>query len=257
MSLPADDEVIGVLGGMGPAATADFYAKLVALTPADRDQDHARVVIWADPTVPDRTRALLGDGPDPSDWLRHGAQVLADAGATVLAVPCNTAHAFLPVIEQHVGLPVIDMVDAVARYLRHELAQARTVGLLATTGTLAVRLYQDRLAVDRLRVLVPDPLAQQQAVMPAIRAIKAGEVSDRTRGLLVGAAADLVERGAEALIAGCTEIPLGLPAEQVAVPVVDPTLVLAGALLRHVGLEPLPAPRGGEGAAAAAVSLTG
>ena len=77
-SLPPDHEVIGVLGGMGPAATADFYAKLVALTPADRDQDHPRVVIWADPTVPDRTRALLGDGPDPSGWLRHGAQVLAD-----------------------------------------------------------------------------------------------------------------------------------------------------------------------------------
>src|SRR3546814_6650974 len=86
------DPVIGILGGIGPAATADFYSKLVALTPGSTDQEHPKVVIWADPTVPDRTLALTENGPDPTPWLIRGARVLRESGATTLAIPCNTAR---------------------------------------------------------------------------------------------------------------------------------------------------------------------
>ena len=128
------DPVIGILGGMGPAATADFYSKLVALTPGSTDQEHPKVVIWADPTVPDRTLALTENGPDPTPWLIRGARVLRESGATTLAIPCNTAHAFLPAISSQLGLPVVHMIDEVARHIRTLSPAVTSVGLLATHG---------------------------------------------------------------------------------------------------------------------------
>lgn len=205
------DPVIGILGGMGPAATADFYSKLVALTPGSTDQEHPKVVIWADPTVPDRTLALTENGPDPTPWLIRGARVLRESGATTLAIPCNTAHAFLPAISSQLGLPVVHMIDEVARHIRTLSPAVTSVGLLATTGTVRTGLYQQWLSEYSIDVLVPGPAIQDELVMPAIRAIKSGNVGDETTDKLVRAADLLVESGAQVVVAGCTEIPLGLP----------------------------------------------
>ncbi|MFE3032533.1 aspartate/glutamate racemase family protein [Streptomyces canus] len=224
-------EIIGILGGMGPAATADFYTKLVAATPGTSDQDHLRTVIWSDPTIPDRTDALLGDGPDPTPWLLHGGRVLREAGATVIAIPCNTAHAFVPRIEDHVGLPIIHMIGEVARHLGAISPPIRTVGLLATTGTVRAGLYQEWLDRVGIRLVLPDDVSQSREVMTGIRAVKAGVRGDSTTALLARAARRLTDQGAQAVIAGCTEIPLGLPPAAVEVPLADPSLVLAQALV--------------------------
>ncbi|WP_406441729.1 amino acid racemase [Streptomyces sp. NBC_00631] len=224
-------EIIGILGGMGPAATADFYAKLVSMTPGRSDQDHLRTVIWSDPTVPDRTEALLGDGPDPTPWLLNGSRVLREAGATVIAIPCNTAHAFVPRIAGHVGLPIVHMIGEVARHLATLRPPVRTAGLLATTGTIRAGLYQERLDRYGIHLTLPD-FGQQDQVMTAIRAVKAGH-RDAAAAALADAARDLTGQGAQAIIAGCTEIPLGLPADAVDVPLVDPAVVLARALVRR------------------------
>ncbi|MFE9451090.1 aspartate/glutamate racemase family protein [Streptomyces sp. NPDC006739] len=234
-------EIIGILGGMGPAATADFYAKLVALTPGTSDQDHLRTVIWSDPTVPDRTEALLGDGPDPTPWLLDGSRVLREAGATVIAIPCNTAHAFVPRIVDHVGLPIVHMIGEVAGHLATLRPRIRTAGLLATSGTVRAGLYQEWLDRAGIRLVLPDAASQDDEVMTAIHAVKAGTRDDTTTALLSRAARRLAERGAQAVIAGCTEIPLGLPADSLDVPLVDPALVLARALVRRA--------RGGQTAA--------
>src|SRR5436305_14021021 len=98
--------IAGILGGMGPAATADLYQKIIAATPATRDQEHIPVVIWADPTVPDRTPAVLDGGEDPTPWLLRGAERLVAMGAAFIAVPCNTAHAFFPRIAPQISLPL-------------------------------------------------------------------------------------------------------------------------------------------------------
>ncbi|MEU6511127.1 amino acid racemase [Streptomyces sp. NPDC046942] len=230
-------EIIGILGGMGPAATADFYAKLVATTPGSSDQDHLRTVIWSDPTIPDRTEALLGDGPDPTPWLLDGSRVLRQAGATVIAIPCNTAHAFVPRIEEHVGLPIVHMIGEVARHLSTMIPRIHTAGLLATTGTVRAGLYQEWLDRFGIRLVLPEGASQNREVMTAIRAVKAGTGDDTTTALLARAAQRLTEQGAQAVIAGCTEIPLGLPAEAVDVPVIDPALVLAQALVRRATTE--------------------
>lgn len=226
-------EIIGILGGMGPAATADFYAKLVATTPGASDQDHLRTVIWSDPTIPDRTQALLGDGPDPTPWLLDGSRVLREAGATVIAIPCNTAHAFVPRIADHVGLPIVHMIGEVARHLSAMSPRLHTAGLLATTGTVRAGLYQDWLDRFGIRLVLPDGAGQDQEVMTAIRAVKSGRRDGTATALLSRAAQRLTEQGAQAVIAGCTEIPLGLPEDAVDVPLIDPALILARALVRR------------------------
>jgi aspartate racemase len=233
-------EIIGILGGMGPAATADFYAKLVSMTPGHNDQDHLRTVIWSDPTIPDRTEALLGNGPDPTPWLLNGSRVLREAGATVIAIPCNTAHAFVPRIADHVGLPIVHMIGEVAGHLTTLRPAVRTAGLLATTGTVHAGLYQEWLDRHGVRLALPDPTSQNNEVMTAIHAVKAGTHDARTTALLARAAQRLTEQGAQAIIAGCTEIPLGLPADAVDVPLIDPALVLAQALVRRARAEAEP-----------------
>ncbi|MFF4357622.1 aspartate/glutamate racemase family protein [Streptomyces sp. NPDC001604] len=233
MTTSTRTEIIGILGGMGPAATADFYAKLVATTPGTSDQDHLRTVIWSDPTIPDRTEALLGGGPDPTPWLLDGSRVLREAGATVIAIPCNTAHAFVPRIADQVGLPIVHMIGEVARHLTALSPRIRTAGLLATTGTVRAELYQEWLDRSGIRLVLPDADSQDHEVMAAIHAVKAGIRDDRTTELLTRAARRLTEQGAQAVVAGCTEIPLGLPADAVDVPLVDPALVLAQALVRR------------------------
>lgn len=228
------DHVIGILGGMGPAATADFYTKLVALTPVTADQEHPKVVIWADPTIPDRTLALTEGGPDPTPWLLRGATILRSAGATMLAIPCNTAHAFLPAVSTELGLPVVHMIDEVAKHIAGALPHVRAVGLLATGGTIRAQLYQQWLAEAGITVVTPDQRVQTGHVMPAIRAVKAGRRDEKVAQQLTSAARHLLERGAQVIVAGCTEIPLGLPLGQAPCPVIDPATVLAQALLDRV-----------------------
>ena len=237
--MTTNDPIIGILGGMGPAATADFYTKLVALTPGATDQDHPKVVIWADPTIPDRTLALTENGPDPTPWLLRGADILRDAGATMIAIPCNTAHAFLPAVSSQLGVPVVHMIDEVARHVVTAMPHVRTVGLLATTGTIRAELYQEWLTAAGITVITPDRQVQSTEVMPAIRAVKAGRRDSDVAGKLTRAAHHLVSRGAQVVVAGCTEIPLGLPPGQAPCPLIDPAAVLAQALLNRIEREHL------------------
>ncbi len=225
--------IVGILGGMGPAATADLYAKIIAATPATRDQDHLHVVIWADPTVPDRSTALLHGGEDPTPWLRRGAMQLAAMGASFIAMPCNTAHAFIPRIEQDVSIPFLHMMDETATAVERTYPAIQRVGLLATSGTIASGLYQEWFARRHIEVVVPNADTQECFVMSAIHRVKAGETGSDTTALLVEAGASLVAHGAQALIAGCTELPLVFRDGDASVPVIDPTRVLAEAIVRR------------------------
>jgi aspartate racemase len=224
---------VGILGGMGPAATADFYAKLVAATPATTDQEHLPVVIWADPRIPDRTSAILGEGPDPSPCLAEGSRYLISAGADLIAIPCNTAHAFLdPVRTAAAPVTVLDMVTETAAEVSELLPRAR-VGVLATSGTLAAGLYQDALARYALEPVIPDRVAQD-AVMSTIRHIKAGGAPATARAWISLAVKALAKAGADIAVAACTEIPLLLTGEDIgALPVLDATDVLARTVVRR------------------------
>lgn len=222
---------IGILGGMGPLATADLYRKIIQATPAQRDQDHLPVIIHADPSVPDRTEALLHGGEDPVPWLVRGALNLAEAGAAFIVIPCNTAHAFLDRVRQECPVPIVDMIDEAARAVTEFAPGASSAGILATSGTLAAGLYQAALERHGLAYLVPDD-AGQAFVMETIGRVKAGNIDEQTARPALTAALQLEQAGAGALLAACTELPVVMHQQRVNVPLIDPTDVLARASVR-------------------------
>lgn len=207
----ANDQILGVLGGMGPLASAQFMARLTLLTPAERDQDHIPAVLWSDPRVPDRTRGKLSGGEDPLPWLLRGIDGLKAAGAGAIAIPCNTAHGWYEEMAAHAGIPILHIVDAAAAELCRQRVPSGTIGLMATEATLKLRLYQQRLEDKGFHCIAPTQDEMDQAVSPAIAAVKANHVTaayDR----LAGVALALAARGAGAVVLGCTEIPLGIQA---------------------------------------------
>lgn len=218
--------IVGVLGGMGPAATADFYTKLIASTPAEKDQEHLRVVIWADPTVPDRSSAILGSGEDPSRVMAAGLRSMAEAGVTLLAAPCNTAHAFLPPLASESGLDLVNIIDVTADALARQLLDGSAAGLLATQGTIAAGLYHHACTERGLRLVVPSADGQD-IVNRAINTVKAGHINDSDRHALEAIVESLIRQGTNAVIAGCTELSLLLEGADLPLPVLDPANLLA------------------------------
>lgn len=222
---------IGILGGMGPLATADFYRKIILATPARCDQEHLRVVIEADPTIPDRSAFLRGQGSDPLPALTRGAQRLMDAGADFIAIPCNTAHAFLPALRGSVALPFLDIVVETAVRVRLDYPAVRRVGILATESTIATGLYHAALCEQGLEPLQPDAVGQA-LVSVVIAAIKGGDTGPEVREQLLMVGMGLIAAGAEVVLAACTELPIVLLPGMLPVPLLDPTTILAEAAVR-------------------------
>ena len=217
-------KTVGVLGGMGPDATVDFMSKVIALTPARTDQDHIRMLVDNNPGVPDRQAALTAGGEDPGPVLVAMAQGLERSGADFLVMPCNTAHAWADAIRGAVAIPLVSIIDeSVAA-----CAEFTTVGLLSTAGCLESRVYQDGFAAAGKALVLPtgEELAE---IMRLVYRVKGG---DRSADVFAGMAAcanAMVARGAEVIVAACTEIPLVLDPASIDVPVVMSTDALAAA----------------------------
>ncbi len=226
---------VGILGGMGPAATVDLFDRIVRATPAQRDQDHLPILIVNDPSVPDRTAAILHGGPDPVPVMVRGLRLLARMGADFAVIPCNTAHYYLPQLRAAVDIPILDMIRETVAALSQAHPQVRRVGILATAGTLAVGLYQEALTEAGCTPVTPTP-EETQDLMAAIygpEGIKTRGVTPTARSLLQAVGQALIERGAQALILGCTEIPLALAPGDLPVPLVASNQALAEAAVRE------------------------
>lgn len=210
-------KILGVLGGMGPAATLGFLARVQALTPAKGDEDHIRVLADINPQVPNRHSQPEAAGRT----LGEMAVRLKAAGAEVLAMPCNTAHAHAEAIRA-AGLPFIDMVVETAKAAKG--AGATRIGVLATPGGEA--LYAEALAAEGVEMVRLSEAARAR-FMTVVFAVKAGDVGPKQRAAMRDLAGALVAAGAEGVIGGCTEVPLLLDATDVAVPLTDSAEVLA------------------------------
>ncbi len=222
------ERVIGILGGMGPEATADLFLEIMRLTPARKDQDHVPVLMFSNPRIPDRTTAILGAGEDPLPALIETAQALEKGGAGIITVPCNAAHHYVPMIQERIGIPILNMVEETCRALKEEIPGIRSVGLLAATGTIRSGVYDAVCTRQRLELLVPDAVGQER-IHAAIFEVKAGTHGDATRECFESAGAALVQQGAQAVILGCTEIPLAFNPRKVPYISVNPTRILAQA----------------------------
>ena len=225
---------LGILGGMGPLATADFFQKVIKATPAARDQDHIPIFIYSVPQVPDRTESILTDTDEPLTWMQKGIEILRKNGAECIAIPCNTAHYWYEKLVDGLDIPILHIVDATAIALAANNINEGPVGLLATTGTLTAEVYQNRFSALGYECLTPNDDAQTNGVTAGIAAVKAGDF-DNARRRLEASAKTLIEQNCQAIILGCTEIPLVLNSETSTTPKVqylDATQALAEASVR-------------------------
>jgi aspartate racemase len=220
--------MIGVLGGMGPAATVDFMAKTIRVVPATRDQEHVPLLVLSDPRIPDRVGPILhGRGPSPLAAMVEGVRRLEAGGAQAIVMPCHTAHAWAPDRARATPLPFLSIVDATLEAVEL-MAPRGPIGLLATRATLAAGLYQARLEAAGRPPLLPDERATEDLVLPAILKVKQNR-ADAAAPMLRGAIDELAAQGALAVLLACTELPVAFDvmADDPPVPVVDATLALA------------------------------
>jgi len=232
-------KTIGILGGMGPEATAYFYELIINQTRADTDQEHIKAIIYSNPEIPPRTDAILGKGPSPTPLIVEGFQRLKEAGADFVVMPCVTAHYFYQEVRDQVDIPFISLLDESVKWAKDEVPELRKVGLVASSGTLESRLFHDIFGKAGIEVIHPEE-EEQNRVMEAIfgpRGIKAGFTSGFPKETLVNIAKMLVARGADAIIAGCTEIPLVLKELDIPVPLINPLRIAAQACIIEAGYE--------------------
>jgi aspartate racemase len=229
-------ELAGIIGGIGPEATLYFCSLLLKLRQKEvqKDQDHIPYIYFNNPQIPDRTAFLLTGVDSPLPEFIHTGNVLKNAGATFLVIPCNTAFAFNEEIEAEVGIPVLDMVEMAADNIVKNFGENAKVGVLATSGTLKSQIYQKAIAKksEKASVLVPED-ALQEKVMQVLYEIKSTSVTSESSKVLKSAAEDLAERGADVVILGCTEIPLALKKEDCNFPLIDPMELIAQEVIRR------------------------
>lgn len=234
---------LGIVGGIGPAATVDFMQKIIRNTDARRDQDHVRLIVEHNPQIPDRSANLIDAGEDPTLALYSACKRLEENGAALIAMPCNTAHAYVARLAPSLRTPIVNMLAETVDHIERHWAGHAKVGLLATTGTVDSGVYHAAARGCPFELIVPDA-RHQQDVMSAIygeRGVKAGFTDGECKAALLRALAHLVERGATVVILGCTELPLLLPQHPAydiggrTVALLDPTDILAR---RCVALSP-------------------
>jgi aspartate racemase len=241
--------MIGIAGGAGPFAGSELFRKIIEETKALSDQEHLPVILWSEPAlIPDRTEYLDGNrNENPATGISNVFLALEKAGATVAAIPCNTAHA--PAIFDEVKLllqkadsrlTLVNIVEETLRFLHSRYQKGTSVGVLSTTGTWRCQIYKQALEKGGYHVLEPLTIKEQQDIHLAIYdksyGVKAhsSPVTDKARTIFLRAIDDLINRGAEVIILGCTEIPVAITAPDIKnIPLVDTTRVLARSLIRY------------------------
>ncbi len=230
--------MLGVLGGMGPLATVDFLSKLVLQTEAVRDQDHIPFLVACLPQIPDRMDALLREGPSPVDAMVSGIERLVAGGADLIAIPCNTAHAWYDDLAVRSPAPILHIVHAALEGLRERGIERGPIGLLATEGTIKADIYQSVLREQGLECYLPSDVAPVDA---GIYAVKVGRLADG-RTSLAAVARSMLDKGCSAIILGCTEISVALGDEaEFRELAVDASAALARVALKRCGARLLPA----------------
>jgi aspartate racemase len=243
---------------MGPHAGLDLVEKLIIVTPATQDQDHLPVALLSYPShIPDRSTFLEDSSqPSPVPALAAIATQLASLGAPVAGIPCNTAHAppIFDAVNEHlqaegIEIRLLHMIEEAVQHVRHHHPEFRRVGTLATEAVHRLGLYRSALEAAGVEAVVPDLSVQEDLVTPAIFdpewGLKAESTppTERAREVLLEAIDHLRDNGAEAVFLGCTELPLAVPETSVhGVTLIDPTYVLARALIRETYPDRLPAP---------------
>ncbi len=211
---------------MGPEATLHLFKLIIEETPAKKDQEHLKIVIYNNPKVPDRTAFILGKGESPLPFLIEGVEFLNRVGSDIIVMPCNTAHYFYEEISKIAKGKFLHLLNETAEEIRRK--NIKEVGILATTGTLKTGLWQKAIG-EGVKIIYPDEEAQENIVMEAIygeRGVKAG-FKKKPKELLVKAGNILIKKGAKAIVAGCTEVSIVMERNPFNVPLLEPLKIIA------------------------------
>ena len=221
---------IGILGGMGPLATADLFTKIVKLPDAKSDGEHIRVYMDNNPRIPDRTRAILHGGDDPLPEMQSALANLVQCQPSCIVVPCNTAHFFLDRLRSQTDVPILDMLKLTAEKCARDFA-GKTAGIWATSGTIQTGLYSRALESAGVPYILPDE-DEQKVLMDLIYRVKSGEVL-HDKSPIEGLMRSMAK--ADYFILGCTELPLVISQLNPDGDFVDPTEVLARSAIEFCG----------------------
>jgi aspartate racemase len=226
---PPKHPIVGVLGGMGPAATIDLMRRVMEATPASDDVDHIHLIVDQNPKVPSRIDALINrTGPSPRDELVRMAKGLEASGATMLAIACNTAHGYADDIAASVGIPLLNMVSLTAEAIAARPEPVRRVGMLASTAVLQLGMFERAFHTFGIETVYPK---RQDDVMHVIRGVKAEGATDTLAADFDALARELVADGVDVLAIACTELSLLVDRMGKDMPVVDALDVLVSTIV--------------------------
>lgn len=211
-------KTVGILGGMGSMATVDLFSKIVTHTKVTCDQDHLHILIDNYSEIPDRTDYIINKKNNPLVKMIEGAKRLEKAGADFLAMPCNTAHYFYDALKSAIGIPIVHMMTETSKQTK---SYKKTV-LLATQGTYLSDLYKD--------VLYPNDMVMSMVSKLIYEFKEKGYLNTTIK-------ADVLEflDSADSIILGCTELPLIFNQDDTDIVLIDPTTILAKAIIKKAG----------------------
>ncbi len=227
-------KTVGILGGMGPMVTVDLFQKIIQNTSALSDQNHLPIIIYNNPKNPHRGNAILDNGESPLPEMIHTAKVLENSGVDFIVLPCNTAHYWISKIQDELRIPIYNMIELTAEFIKEKHPELRdNILLLATKGTYAVGLYQNAFKNNGITIQVPS-LQEQEVIDSAILEVKAGKIENNKYLHILD---QILHRyqltQISTVIGGCTEIPLLFPYLKSDVVKIDPTLILAKFIVKH------------------------
>ena len=225
-------KTIGIIGGMGPLATCDFFEKIIRVTDASRDCDHIPIIIDCNPRIPDRVAAILHGGEDPVPEILKSGRRLVREGASVLLMGCNTAYFFYERVADALPAPLINMPEETAKGALR--LGYKKVGLMATDGTVRSGVYSRELEKLGIEPVLPSEEGQRAVMEMIYEGIKAGN-SEIDPGPFIKTAEDMMVRGAGAIILGCTELPIAYHLYNVELPYLDPAVFAAEAAIKAAG----------------------
>lgn len=226
-----EDKILGILGGMGPEATIDLFSKIVAKTNAKCDKDHIRIIIDNNPKMPSRQDAILKGTENPGPYMADTAKNLEKAGADFLIIGANTAHYFYDDVKNAVNIPVLHIIEEAVKETMTLIPNINKVGILATTAAMQTNLYKNAFNKFGIEAIEVDEKIQKK-IHDSIFSFKYNGLTEANLNLMLEGVQYLIDNGAEALILGCTEIPIILKGKYFSVPLIDPNEVIAGVAVK-------------------------
>ncbi|MBZ5763785.1 amino acid racemase [Rhizobium sp. VS19-DR104.2] len=225
--------MIGILGGMGPLATADLFEKLIRATAAANDQENLPIIISSDPRIPDRQAAFFEPttAPSPLPLMIKGITMLEAGGARCIIIACNTAHHWFDALQAATSLPLLHIANSVCSEIQSMTTMPRNVGLLGTLATIKSGFYQARLNLLGLECTTLTQSETEASFNRAIAFVKQGDIA-AALPFAVAALECIAAKGVDLAVLGCTELPIALASANAPIPVLDPAGALARSAVR-------------------------